>query len=250
MVEKTKKWAIIIGIILVGVVLSAGCADKAEQEVAPAAPPAEATNTSTQSSTDETPAAPTSNESLIDLIGKAKGITVKYDMVTTDNGEIVSTSTAWLAGNNMRIDTTAEGQAMSMIVRGDDQVSYMYQPDENMALKTVLDEVPESVTGDVEALMDLNPTIIGTETIDGMRCTVIEYVVMEEPEELKMKQWIWIKNGLPVQMEMTLPSGISRREMRNFDFGSISDTTFELPAGVDIKDMSEIFNMSSLPEGA
>ncbi len=150
----------------------------------------------------------------------------------------------------MRVDTTAEGQAVSMIVKGDDQVSYMYQPDENMALKTVLDEVPESVTGDVEALMDLNPTIIGTETIDGMRCTVIEYVVMEEPEELKMKQWIWIKNGLPVQMEMTLPSGISRTEMRDFDFGSISDTTFELPAGVDIKDMSEIFNMSSLPEGA
>ena len=250
MVEKTKKWAIIIGLILIGVVVSAGCADKAEQEVAPAAPPAEATTTSTQPSTDETPTAPTSSESLIDLMGKAKGITVKYDMVTTDNGEIVSTSTAWLEGNNMRIDTTAEGQAMSMILRGDDQVSYMYQPDENMALKTVLDEVPESVTGDVEALMDLNPAIIGTETIDGMRCTVIEYVVMEKPEELKMKQWIWVKYGLPVQVEMTSPSGTSRTEMRNFDFGSISDTTFELPAGVEIINRSDMFDMSTLPDEA
>lgn len=250
MVEKSKKWAIVIGLIMIGVVMSAGCADKAEQEAAPAAPPGEAITTTTQPSTDETPTAPTSSESLIDLMGKAKGIAVKYDMVTTDNGEIVSTSTAWLKGNNMRIDTTAEGQAMSMIIRGDDQVSYMYQPDENMAWKTVLDEVPESLTGDVEALMDLNPTIIGTETIDGMRCTVIEYVVMEKPEELKMKQWIWVKNGLPVQTEMTSPSGTSRTEMKNLDFGSISDATFELPAGVEIKDLSEMFNMSALPDGA
>jgi outer membrane lipoprotein-sorting protein len=247
--KKSKNWAIVMGLLLIGVVVSAGCADKAPQEEAVGAPPVEANTTSTQSLTDETPTRPTSSESLIDLLGKAKGITVKYDMVTTENGEIVSTSTAWLKGNNMRVDTTAEGQAVSMIMRGDDQVSYMYQPDENKAWKTVLDEVPESVTGDVEAIMDLNPTIIGTETIDGMRCTVIEYVVMEKPEEVKMKQWIWLKNGLPVQMEMTSPSGTSRTEMKNLEFGSISDSTFELPAGVDIVNLSDMFNMAVLPEG-
>ena len=250
MVEKTKRWAMVIGLILVGVVLSAGCADKAEQEAAPAAPPGEAVTTTTQSSTDETLTAPTSSESLIDLLGKAKGISVKYDMVTTDNGEIVSAGTAWLKGNNMRIDTTAEGQAMVMIVNGDDQVSYMYQPEENKALKTVLDKVPESVTGNVEAIMDFNPTIIGTKTIDGMPCTVIEYVVKEKPEEVKIKQCIWLKYGLPVQTEMTSPSGTSRTEMKNFDFSSISDTTFELPAGVEIISFSDMFNMSTLPEGA
>ncbi len=248
MVDKRKKWAIFMGLILIGVVMSAGCADKAELEPAPSAPAGEVTTT--QSSTDETLTAPTSSESLIDLLGKAKGISVKYDMVTTDNGEIVSTSTAWLKGNNMRVDTTAEGQAIVVIVNVDDRVSYMYQPDENMALKTVLDEVPESVTGDVEALMNLNPAIIGTETIDGMRCTVIEYVLMEKPEEVKMKQWLWLKYGLPVQVEMTSPSGTSRTEMRNFDFGSISGTTFELPAGVEIKNRSDMFDMSTLPDEA
>ena len=251
MVEKTKKWAIVMGLILIGIVMSAGCADKAEQEEAVGAPPGEAVTTTTQPSTDETLTVPTSSESLIDLLGKAKGINVKYDMVTTDNGEIVSTGTTWLKGNNMRIDTTAEGKAVSMIVRGDDKVSYMYQPEENMALKTVLDEVPEFVTDDAEALMDFNPTIIGTETIDGMRCTVIEYVVMETPEEIKMKQWVWLKNGLPVQMEMSSPSGTTRTEVKNLDFGSISDTTFELPAGVDIQDLSDMFtDMPSLPDGA
>jgi outer membrane lipoprotein-sorting protein len=250
MVEKTKKWAIIMGLILIGVVMSAGCADKVEPEEAVGAPPGEAVTTTTQPSTDETLTAPTSSESLIDLLGKAKGISVKYDIVTTDNGEIVSAGTAWLKGNNMRIDTTAEGQAMVMIVNGDDQVSYMYQPEENKALKTVLDKVPESVTGDVEALMDLNPTIIGTETIDGMHCTVIEYAVREKPEEVKIKQCIWLKYGLPVQTEMTSPSGISRTEMKNFDFSSISDTTFELPAGVEIINLSDMFNMSTLPDGA
>lgn len=247
MLEKRKKWAIVIGLILIGVVMSAGCADKVEEEAAPAG---EAIDTTTQPSTDETSTAPASSESLIDLLGKAKGIAVKYDMVTTENGEIVSTGTTWIKGNNMRIDTTVEGEVVSMIMRGDDQVSYMYRPDDNMALKTVLEEVPESATVDVEALRDLNPAIIGTETIDGMRCTVIEYVAMEKPEEVKMKQWIWLKNGLPVQTEMTSPSGTSRIEMKNFDFGSISDTTFEIPADVEIRDLAEMFNMSALTQGA
>jgi len=250
MVEKTKKWVIVIGLILIGIVVSAGCADKAEQEEAVGAPPGEAVTTTTQSSTDETLAAPTSSESLIDLLGKAKGISVKYDMVTTDNGEIVSAGTAWLKGNNMRIDTTAEGQAMVMIVNGDDQVSYMYQPEENKALKTVLDKVPESVTGNVEAIMDLNPTIIGTKTIGGMPCTVIEYEVKGKQEEVKIKQCIWLKYGLPVQTEMISPLGTIKTEMKNFDFSDIQDSTFELPAGVEIINLSDMFDMSTLPDEA
>jgi hypothetical protein len=64
------------------------------------------------------------------------------------------------------------------------------------------------------------------------------------------KQCIWLKYGLPVQVEMMSPSGTSRTEMKNFDFGHIPDSTFELPAGVEIINLSDMFNMSTLPDGA
>ena len=41
-----------------------------------------------------------------------------------------------------------------------------------------------------------------------------------------------------------------RNEMKNFDFSDIQDSTFELPAGVEIKNLSDMFDMSTLPDEA
>jgi hypothetical protein len=38
--------------------------------------------------------------------------------------------------------------------------------------------------------------------------------------------------------------------MKNFDFGSISDTRFELPAAVEIINLSDMFDRSTLPDEA
>ena len=257
MVEKTKKWAIVIGLILIGVVVSAGCADKAEPEAAPAG---EATTTTTQSLTDETPAAPASDggTSLSDLLDKAKGSTsATYDLVMS-GGPIAEaiTSKVWSTETKERMESTVMGQKSITIIDKEKQVMYIYDPDQNMAMK--MDFSGTETTGSSQSFSEImeqyNPTVVGTETIDGKKCTVLEYESTVGDATVTQKMYVWQKYGFPIRVEMTsslMGTPVTTvMEMKNIDFGHIPDTTFELPAGVEIKDMSEIFNMSSLPDGA
>ena len=128
---------------------------------------------------------------------------------------------------------TAEGKTMIIIVNLDEQVSYIYNPEENIAMKMEVDTDTQSAVEDVLSIQSRNPTVVGTETIDGKLCTVVEYV---DPEG-KVKTWLWQKQGLPVRMEVTTTEGISRTDWKNFEFGDIPDSMFELPAGVEIMEM-------------
>ena len=76
MVEKSKKWTLFVGLLLIGVIVSAGCIGDTPTEEGEASQ-ASTTETSTATSSD-------GGTSLSDIFGKAKGITsVKYDMVMT-----------------------------------------------------------------------------------------------------------------------------------------------------------------------
>jgi outer membrane lipoprotein-sorting protein len=207
MVEKSKNWAIVIvGLLLIAVIASAGCVDEKAPEEGEETPTGEVTTPTTQ-----TPTAPSIGESLGDIFGKSKGITsVKYDMVTTSPGEPTITQKIWLKGNNMRVEMTAEGETMITIMNGDKQELYMYYPEGNMAMKMDFSQAPESAIEETSSIEQYNPTVIGTETIDGKLCTVVEYVD---------------------------PEGILRTEMKNIEFGDIPDSMFELPAGVEIMEM-------------
>ncbi len=232
MVEKSKKWGIVIvGLLLIAVIVSAGCVGKKAPEEGEETPTGEVTTPTTQ-----TPTAPSGDEgtSLSDIFGKSKGITsVKYDMVTTSPGEPTITQKIWLKGNNMRMEMTTEGETMITIMNGDKQELHMYYPEENMAMKMDFSQAPESAIEETSSIEQYNPTVVGTETIDAKLCTVVEYV---DPEG-KVKTWLWQKQGLPVRMEVTTTEGISRTDWKNFDFGDIPDDKFELPTGVEIMEM-------------
>ena len=240
MVEKSKNWAIVIvGLLLIAVIASAGCVGEKAPEEGEETPTGEVTTPTTQ-----TPTAPSIGESLGDIFGKSKGITsVKYDMVTTSSGEPTITQNIWLKGNNMRTEMTMEGQKMITIMNGDKQELYMYYPEENMAMKMDFSQAPESAIEETSSIEQYNPTVIGTEIIDGKLCTVVEYV---DPEG-KIKTWLWQEHGLPIRMEMTTPEGTLRTEMKNIEFGDIPDSMFELPAGVEIMEMPG--GMPSMPGG-
>ncbi len=240
MVEKLKNWAIVVvGLLLIAVIASAGCVGEKAPEEGEAAQAGEVTTPTTQ-----TPTAPSIGESLGDLLGKAKGITsVKYDMVMAPSGEPSVTSTVWMKRNNMRMEITAEGQKMITIMNGDKQEMYMYFPEQNMAMKMDFSEAPESAVEEAVSIEQYNPTVIGTETVDGMLCTVVEYVVPEG----SAKMWLWQKHGFPVRMEMTASDGTSRIDWKNIEFGDISDDKFKLPAGVEIMEMPS--GVPSMPGG-
>lgn len=232
MVEKTKKGAIVVlALLLMGVIAGAGCiGEKApyEEGVSPAeevTPPAETATT------------PLRSESLSDLLGKAKGIgSCKYDLEITSPEVPAVTQKVWVKENNMRMEMTAEEMTVVTIMKGDEQALYMYHPEENRAMKMDFHKAPESAIEEVVAIEGYDPTVIGTETIDGKLCTVVEYTVPEGEATM----WIWQKHGFPIRTEMTMPRGTLRMEWKNIEFDDISDSMFELPAGVRIMEIPEL----------
>ncbi len=173
--------------------------------------------------------------SLTEILGKAKGMTsLKYDMVATAPGEAAVTIKMWRKGNKMRMEGTFEGKSMVYLVNVDEQLAYMYFPAENTAMKIGLGEAQEaageSPTEQSESIVKYNPVTLGTETLDGKSCLVIEYTT--ETDDVKM--WVWTEYGLPIKTESTTAEGTSVVELKNIESGDISDSIFELPAGVQL----------------
>jgi len=161
------------------------------------------------------------------------------------------TQKIYLKKNRMRADSTANGMTFIMLVDTDKQTIYQYQPAQKTATKIDFSKSPKPVTDAVKTLMNNNPTIIGTETVDGKVCLVIQYTSATEGT---VKMWLWKDRGFPVKMETTGSTGGTITVLNtNFDFSDIPDSTFDLPAGVTITDLGGLGNlptgMPSLPPG-
>jgi len=236
MAEKSKKWAIVVvGLLLIAVIISAGCVEETPTEEGGASQPSTAEETSTETSAAE-------GTSLSDIFGKAESIaSVRYDVVITSPGNPSVTFQQWVKGNKVRMEMPAEGKTMIIIVNLAEGVSYIYNPEENIAMKMEVGTDTQSAVEDVLSIQSRNPTVVGTETIDGKLCTVVEYTSLAGDE---VKTWLWQK-GLPVRMEVTTTEGTSRTEWKNFGFGDIPDDKFKLPAGVEVREM----RIPSIPEG-
>lgn len=172
-------------------------------------------------------------ESLTDILGKAKSVvSYKYDAIITTPGQPIITQKMWFKQNKIRMEMTVEGQDMVYLMDSDKQTAYMYIPAQNMAIEIGFGKaqgtVGESPTEQSASIMDYDPVTVGTEILDGKNCLVIEYTA----ETGKTKMWMWTKYGIPIQTEITTAQGTTVAEIKNIDFGSISDSMFELPAGV------------------
>ncbi len=127
------------------------------------------------------------------------------------------------------MEFTAEGQTMVYLVDSDAKTMYTYIPAQNMAMKMDFSQAPEAATESLD-LEGYNPVVIGTETLDGKVCLVVEYTV----QGIKTKSWIWKEKGFPIRMETATPQGTMVMEFKNIEFVDIPDSIFELPAGVQI----------------
>jgi hypothetical protein len=160
----------------------------------------------------------------------AKYPTVKYDMITTVTNMEAVTVKYWIKNQKIRIES--ESYHMILLMDFADQTMYMYLPAQNMATKMVFDanQAPEAPS----TMLEYSPKIVGTETIDGETCTVIEYTY----EQAITKTWIWNDKGFPLKMESSASGVTTTIEWKNFDFSDIPDSTFELPDGVQIIGLS------------
>jgi outer membrane lipoprotein-sorting protein len=209
-----------------------------------ASPTATHTTTPTQTATATQTATPTQTQpptttaggtSLADILGQGATITsLRYDMSMTAPGMETIEATVWMKGQTKyRQEMTVEGVTTIMIYNMEEGVMYMYMPDQNMAMEMTLDTgmLPEDPLGDPDEILDYNPDITGTETIDGKSCMVITWDI---PGTGTAKYWIWTEYGFPLKMETTTSEGTTTIEFKNIDFSDISDDVFELPNGVTI----------------
>jgi outer membrane lipoprotein-sorting protein len=202
-----------------------GCGGGSEEAGTTTTPKATSTATSTPTKTAAT------GDTLADLLAKGQNIgSVKYDMVVTAPGQDTMTTKVWLKGEKMKFESEVEGETSITIIDGEEEVMYMYMPDENMAYKMDMSNAPESAVEETEGILDYDYTIIGTETVDGKSCLVVEWTV----EGIASKMWVWKDKGFPIKMESTTPQGKMTIEYKNIQFVNISDSEFELPAGVQI----------------
>jgi outer membrane lipoprotein-sorting protein len=173
--------------------------------------------------------------SLTDILGKTKDITsFKYDMVVTIPGETAVTTKMWRKGDKTKTEMAIEGQKMIYLMDIDKQLAYTYFPSENTAMKMDLSNAQEvageSPTEQSESIMDYTPETVGTEVLDGKTCLVVKYTIAAA----ETKMWFWTKHGFPIKTETATADGTTIMELKNIDFGDISDSVFELPVGVQI----------------
>jgi hypothetical protein len=189
---------------------------------------ATATNTPTQT---QTPTATTGGTSLSDILGLGADInSVYYEMSITSSVGGSSAIKIWEKGNKVRDEMTMEGMTIISIMDGDAGVTYTYNSVMDEWTQTAFDTstVPEGVAENPEDILSSNPENLGTETIDGKSCTVIQWTT----EGGTFKEWIWTEKGFPLKMETITPAGTSTIEFTNIDFSDIPDSMFELPEGV------------------
>ncbi len=164
------------------------------------------------------------------LVNKVSGINeIQYTAVTTliNTGEVI-TMQVWLKVPKIRVETKMNGRDTVLLADMEKKTGYTYIPVGGIATKTDFKTIPSSIQADTEALRKYNPSITGTETIDGKLCTVI----MCKDGRTDIKAWIWNDYGIIIRREIKEPDREALIEMKGIDFSEIPASTFELPEGV------------------
>jgi outer membrane lipoprotein-sorting protein len=158
-------------------------------------------------------------------------------IITAAEGE--TTTHVWIKGNKMRMEMDVEGTTMVVIVDGDAQTYIMYTLPDKMGFFMQYQE-EDSVINESESIMGYHPIVVGTETIDGKVCTVIEYDYSDADMGIvSAKAWIWNEYGFPIQVVVTDSQGhITTMLYKNIEIGgNIDDSMFIAPADVMILPM-------------
>jgi len=222
-----KSIAILLSLLLITALLSlAGCSkDKAGEQAASN----KVTEKTTNSDTSEL-------ENLFKSASTAQGFS--YDMVSTvkgPQGTMTSQGKLYVSGKKMRMEMETQGMKSIILYNGSGD-AYMYIPSTKTAMKTPM---PKEKPADQWAASEQDLTkfkIVGHETIDGVTCVV----VTTTENEGTVKMWLREDIGLPVRMESADDANKTVIEYKSYQVGPQDDSLFNLPAGVQVMDISKI----------
>mgnify|MGYP001215989467 CR=1 FL=1 len=187
------------------------------------------------------------DESVSGLFAKGKQVEgMSYDYILTFNGSSVN-SKVWVEGDKVKTDSIVEGQNIISIVDGD--TFYTYFPAENRAMKMTVaagqkngekTETPIDFIEDADNRPD-QYKIVETTMYDGVECKVV--VVTDAYGKEQSRMWVRTDYGIPVRIESVDPNGGKTiMEFKNLKIGKLPADTFQLPAGVEIVDASNLLN--------
>jgi hypothetical protein len=188
----------------------------------------------------------TSNESggsLTDILGRSASIpgwqcdvveTAALTAATSANGTTPFNGTItyhlWVSGNKEKIDITVQGEETIRLLDFDTRTDIEYSPAQNTATEYKMDPSSQFIARDPNSILQYNPAVVGTETINGNLCEIIQYT----NNGTTAKIWLWEAKGLALRTIMTSSQGSYTLDCKNYDFSAIPDSTFILPTSVKI----------------
>lgn len=158
---------------------------------------------------------------------------------TTDMAGQTTTATMLFKNGKFRMDASAMGRQTVMISDQATKVAYMWVVGQNQATKLAYDQFEQQAgsSSGMQVLTDPSKRkLLGSETVDGQPCDIYEITIVGGT----MKIWLAKANGFPVKSEMNTPMGVVTTAYKNFKTGGISDSLFELPAGMQVVDLGSI----------
>ena len=227
-----KKCSVLIGVLLVFLssTILTGCGGATKETSAPSS---NHPSGNTQAPKEET---------ISELFAKGQKLEgISYDCVVSEKGNLALNSKVLMQGSKMKVEVTVEGQTMITFIDGDSVIGY--NPDQNTAFKLSFDKTNQAKTPN-EYLKEASSQtekykFQETVVYDGVKCRVISLAGPDGKELTKM--WIREDYGIPVKVETVGSDGNkSVLEYKNIKVGPIPESTFKLPDGVKITDISEL----------
>lgn len=184
--------------------------------------------------------------SIKDIFSKIDNIDDYYYEVDSTIVDGPATTTKIMVSNNkMRMESylAETDETFIMIVDGDEEVSYMYMPKDNTAIKMKYDnsdliENPDSQDY-VELMKDLgdNEDVnVENGTFNGESVKIITGEIMGNTNKI----WVSNKTGFPLKSEFYEDGQLTITSlMKNFEEKSIDSSLFKIPEGVEIMDLTE-----------
>ncbi len=229
--KKRMIWCLMASLIVVGVLVT-GCSSKGGSTAS--SPTASSPTASTQSQS-------SGSQSIADLFAKFKqGRSMTFDYtVTTSDGKTAS-GTMWKQSDMMKMETTVNGQQAVMIINYADNTMIEYQPARNMGVKMKLPSTSQDASSYLNGVDPSTVQDLGTAVINGETCRVIQYAMASAPTTT-IKMWLSEDQGIPVHMVSTAADGkTTTLDYTNINVGPLPSDTFSVPAGITIRDMTNM----------
>jgi hypothetical protein len=231
---KNRYWAAGLCLLVLMLCLTSACGGGGSSTTSTSSTAVTST-TPTKTTTPPATTTTAAGNSVSDILGKGmKFDSIRYDLTMTASGQTTKI-TIYQKGNKTREEMTVGSVVAAILIDADAQTSYTYMPSLNMATKMTYDSsaIIPGAWETPNTIMNYNPNIVGTESIDGKSCTVIAWDI---PGSGSAKEWVWTEKSFPLKMETTYSGVTTTIEYSNIDFSDIPDSIFQLPEGVQIVD--------------